>query len=109
MNFIYQQEVPPNKSVTYAAFVYNYRPSKQEPNRIRITAREDCIPYDNNVESLDSGLLEMKLILNSTILDVAKDVQFISIDIKDYFLTTPMSNPKYMRVKYYYILQNIQE
>ena len=27
----------------------------------------------------------------------------MSADIKDYFLATPMKEPEYMRVKYYYL------
>ena len=37
-----------------------------------------------------ANLLEIKLLINSTISDVAKGVRFILVDIKDYFLGIPI-------------------
>ena len=56
------------------------------------------LPYFNNAGSLAADLLETKLLLNSAISDTRKGARFIYLDIKDHFLATPASEPKYMRV-----------
>ena len=103
IDFIHHSEVPEGKSVTYATFVCNYRPLKQESHRIRITVGGDRLPYDDDAGSPAANLLETKILLNSTISDADKGARFMSADIKDHFLATPMENPEYMRVKYKYI------
>ena len=108
IDFIHQHEVPSDRSVAHATFVCDYRPLKEEPNRIRITVGGDCLPHDDDSGSPASDLLETKLILNSTISDAAKGTRFISIDIKDHFLATPMENPEYLRVKYQHVPHDIR-
>ena len=53
--------------------------------------------------------METKLLLNSTISNTHKGAKFISADIKDHFLATPMKNPEFMYVKYKYILEDIHK
>ena len=52
--------------------------------------------------NIDSGspttnILEFKLLINSVISDHDRGANFMSLDLKDFFLATPMKNPKYMR------------
>ena len=58
--------------------------------------------------SPSSNLLETKVMLNSTISDANRGARFISLDIKDYFLTTPMRDPEYIQVPYKYFLPDIR-
>jgi len=55
-----------------------------------------------------ANLLETKIILNSTISDANQEARFMSADIKDHFLATPMNKPEYMKVKYKYIPEDIR-
>ena len=102
IDFIYQNQVPTDKDVTYATFVCNYRPLKQEAYRIRITVGGDKLLYDKDAGSPAANLLETKVLLNSTISDANKGARFMSLDIKDHFLATPMRDPEYMRVSFKY-------
>eukprot|EP00978_Attheya_sp_CCMP212_P036456 scaffold165431_cov36-Attheya_sp.AAC.1 len=44
MKFIHKQNVPKGKIVTYARFVADICPQKDEPNRMRLTAGGDRLP-----------------------------------------------------------------
>ena len=98
IEFIYQTEVPGDRDVTYASFVCDYRPLKDDPYRVRIVVGGDKLTYNDNAASPAASLLETKIILNSTISDAKKGARFITADIKDYFLATPMHRPEYMKV-----------
>ena len=101
------------KDVTYGHIVVNYFPEKSEPNRVRLTVGSDRINYPRYYGTPTAGILTVKLLLNSVI--STKGAKFISIDIKDFYLNTPMSRCEYMRLKiaelpqdfiYEYKLQN---
>ena len=49
-----------------------------------------------------------KIILNSVIHDANKGARFMSTDIKDHFLATPMKDPECMRVKHKHLPDNIR-
>ena len=42
-------------------------------------------------------MLETKLLLNSTIADAHLGARFMTMDLKYFFLATPMARPEYMR------------
>ena len=100
IDFIHRREVPDDKAVIHTSFICDYRPLKQEAYRIRITVRGNGLPYNNNARSLVVNLLEIKLLLNSTISDADKGARFMSVDTKDHFLAIPMQELEHMRVKY---------
>ena len=99
--------MPKEKDVTYATFVCDYRPLKEEVYRIRITVGGDRLSYHEDAGSPAANLLETKIILNSTISDAHKGARFMTADIKDHFLATPMRDPEYMRVKIKYFPPDI--
>ena len=65
MKFIQKHEVPYNKKVTYARFVCDYRPQKEEKERTRINMGGDRIDYQGEVSTKTEGLTTIKLLLNS--------------------------------------------
>ena len=88
--------------------VCDYRPHKQEKHRVRLTVDGDRLPYNDNVSSPAASLLETKLLLNSTISDAYKGAQFMTLDIKDFFLQTLMERPEYMRIHSKYFSQDMK-
>jgi hypothetical protein len=94
-DFIYQHEVPSDKKVTYGNFICDYRPLKTEPFRVRLTVGGDKLPYDDDAGSPAASLLESKLIINSTISDADKGARFLTADLKDNFLASPMKNNEF--------------
>ena len=96
IDFIYQHEVPSDRDVTYATFVLDYRPLKSELYRVRITCGGNKLSYPLDDGSPAADMLETKILINSTISDAHKGAQFMSTDIKDFFLASPMERPEYM-------------
>ena len=75
----------------------SYCPQKSDPNRVRFTVGGNRINYPDNCGTPTTDMLAVKLLLNSVI--STKGAKFMSIDIKDFYLNTPMSRYEYMRLK----------
>jgi hypothetical protein len=108
-DFIHAHEVPTDKKVTYGNFICDYRPLKSEPYRVRLTVGGDKLPYDDDAGSPAASMLETKLILNSTISDAHKGARFLTADLKDHFLASPMEHPEYMRIKFKYFPEAVRQ
>ena len=87
--------------------VFDYRQLKEEKFRVRITVGGDILNYHLDAGSPAADLIETKLMLNSVIYSSRKGARFMSLDIKNHFLATPMNNPEFMRVKYSHITADI--
>ena len=98
IKFIHQREIPSMAKVTYANMVCDYCPLKSKPNRVRLTVGGDRLSYPSDAGSPSALLLEAKLLINSTISDADTGARFLSADIKDFFLATPMDVPEYMQI-----------
>ena len=98
IDFIYKSEVPLDRRVTYATYVLDYRPLKDEQYRIRITVGGDRLTYLDDAGSPTANLMETKILINSTISDAKHGARFMSADIKDYFMATPIEQAEYMKV-----------
>ena len=107
MEFIHKHQVPLGKKVTYASFVFDFRPLKSEPYRCRLVVGGDKLPYHNDASSPAASLLETKILLNSTISDAKNGARFMASDLKDFFLASPMDSPEFMKIPIKHIPQDI--
>lgn len=107
IHFIPVQNIPRDRKPTYPRIVVADRPQKTQPRRVRLTVGGDQITYPHDVSTKTSSLPTVKILLNSTI--STPDARFMSIDIKDFYLNTPMSRYEYMRVPLASIPAAIQE
>ena len=99
MSFIHKSEVPADRwrNITYGRVVVNYRPEKDDPYRTRLTVGSNRVNYPGNCGTPTVDLLTVKLLLNSVVSTL--NAKFMTIDIKYFYLNTPMSRYKYMRLK----------
>jgi len=74
------------KDITYIKLVVADRPFKEETKRVRATVGGDRINYPDEVSSKTAELTTSKLLCNSVI--STPDARFLTLDIKDFFLTT---------------------
>eukprot|EP00804_Cyclotella_cryptica_P012520 CCRYP_017704-RB/>CCRYP_017704-RB protein AED:0.24 eAED:0.24 QI:0/0/0/1/0.5/0.33/3/0/909 len=97
--FIQQSHVPQDrwKDVTYGRIVANFRPEKEDPYRIRLTVGGNRINYPGDCGTPTADMITVKILLNSVISTL--NARFMTIDIKDFYLNTPMARPEYMRLK----------
>jgi hypothetical protein len=73
------------------------RPEKDDPDRTRITIGGSCICYPGDVGTNTVSLELFKLLLNSVL--SCKGARFSTIDLKNFYLDTPMPDPEYVRIK----------
>ena len=84
------------KKFTYGNPVVDYRPQKEDPNRIRITAGGNLVTYESSPSVRTADLDTAKLHWNSVIsTDGAK---YMCLDIKNFYLTAKLDYFEYMRM-----------
>jgi hypothetical protein len=93
-------QVPRNrmKDTTYGLITCLVRPEKiDKPNRTRLVAGGDQVHYPGYAGTPTANLLTVKLLINSII--STQGAKFMTMDVKDFYLNTPMARYKYMRLK----------
>ena len=88
--------IPKNQTVTYGRIVVDYRPQKDNPNRVRITADGNLIDYPDELTTRTADLRTTKLLWNSVL--STKNARYMCIDIKNMYLATPLDRYEYMRM-----------
>jgi hypothetical protein len=94
--FIRKADVPNGRKVTYGRIVAQIRPQKTETHRVRLTVGGDRLEYAGSVSTPTAKLTTAKCLLNSTI--STPQGRFMVVDIKDFYLNTPMKVFEYMRM-----------
>jgi hypothetical protein len=74
-----------------------YRPEKDDPNRTILRVGSNCIVCLFDVSTPTVKMMKVKMHLNSII--STKGAQYCTIDLKDYYLNTPMERPEYIQMK----------
>ena len=59
------KNIPKDRTVTYARVVVDYRPQKEDPNRVRITVGENLINYPGELTTRMANLVTAKVLWNS--------------------------------------------
>ena len=95
---IRKKDVPQGRKVTYANFVCDIRPQKKESHRTRLTAGGDKLDYPHDASSPAVSVLDAKIHINSTISDAHRGARYLVLDIKNFYLGTPMTYYQYMRI-----------
>jgi Reverse transcriptase (RNA-dependent DNA polymerase) len=98
MRFIHKADIPGNKKPTYLRIVCAYRPEKTNPHRVRYTVGGDRLEYAGDVSTKAADISTVKCLLNSVV--STPNAKFITADIKDFYLNTPMdpADYEYMRI-----------
>jgi Reverse transcriptase (RNA-dependent DNA polymerase) len=96
ITFVPKSEIPKNKRPTYARFVTDIRPQKQEKHRVRLTIGGNLIEYEGDVSSPTGSLTTYKIHCNDII--STPHARAMSLDIENYYLNTPLPTPEYMKV-----------
>ena len=73
------------------------RPSKDDPNRTRITVNGGDIYYAGDVATPTGSLELVKLIINSVL--SRPGAKFACFYVKNVYLDTPLEEPEYVRIK----------
>jgi hypothetical protein len=98
--FIRRDQVPRNrmKDTTYGLITCLVRSEKiDEPNRTRLVAGGDRVHSPGDAGTPTADLFTVKLLINSII--STPGARFMTMDIKDFYLNTPITRYEYMRLK----------
>ncbi len=97
--FVTKQQIPRDRrrDITYGQIVCEYRSEKKDPYLTRITMGGNLINYPDDCGTSTADLLTVKLMFNSII--STPNAKFMTIDIKDFYLMTPMDRFEYFRMK----------
>lgn len=99
IHFIRLADIPKErrKDITYGQFVCNIRPEKKEKHRTRFTVGGDRINYPGEVATPTAEMLVAKILFNSVV--STKNAKFMTMDISNFYLQTPLKRPEYIRIK----------
>ena len=84
------------KQFTYARIVVDYRPQKEDPNRIRIAVGGNLITYKGDVSTRTADLTTSKLLWNSVLSTTG--AKYMCLDIKNFYLTAALDYFEYMKM-----------
>jgi hypothetical protein len=96
IHFINFNDIPAHKKATYLRIVAADHPNKAETRRIRWTVGGNLIIYDGNCSTRTADLTTSKILFNSVF--STKGARFMVIDLKNFYLETPMTEYEYMRI-----------
>jgi hypothetical protein len=94
--FIKLKNIPNDRKITYGKIVCDYKPHKKEKKHVRLTVRGDRLNYSGNVATSTADITTFKILINSTL--STEDAAMMMMDIKNYYLGTPMTQFEYMKM-----------
>jgi hypothetical protein len=74
--------------------VCDFKPNKHENHRVRLTVGGDRLDYSGDTATSTADITTFKILINSTL--STKDAKMMMMDIKHYYLGTPLPIYEYM-------------
>jgi hypothetical protein len=96
MFFIPFSAIPKGKKATYLRIVAALRSEKSNPRRVRFTVGGNQIVDTGDVSTNTAHLTTVKVFFNSII--STPNARFMTANLKDFYLETPMDEYEYMRI-----------
>jgi hypothetical protein len=96
IRFIRREDAPAGRKATYGSFVVDIKTHKEETERRRLTVGGDQIEYPGDTSTRTASLTTAKMLFNSTI--STPGARFLVIDIKNFYLNTPLECYEYIVV-----------
>jgi hypothetical protein len=94
IRFICRSNIPKGRKATYGSFLVDIKDHKEEKERTRLTVGGDKIEYPGENSTRTAGLTTAKTLINSVISTLG--AKFLVIDIKNFYLNTPLGRFEYM-------------
>jgi hypothetical protein len=90
------KKISKDRKITYGKIVFDYKPHKKEKERVRLTVGSDRLEYSSHMATSAANITTFKNLINSTL--STTDVATMMMDIKNYYLGTPLPRYEYMRM-----------
>ena len=99
--------IPNDRVVTYANIVVDYRPHKDDSNRVRITSGGNLIIYPGELTTRIADITTSKILWNSVL--STKNAKYMCLYIKTIYLCAPTSRYEYMKMPITIFPQHVKE
>ena len=97
VRFIARRAMPAGKKATYARYVVDYRPEKDEPWRLRITCGGDKLEYYGETTTHSASMETIKCQLNNIISSIGS--RCATADISNMYLESLLPEAEYVRFR----------
>jgi hypothetical protein len=94
--FVDLTNIPNDRNITYGKIVCDYKPHKQEKERVRHTVGGDRLDYSGDVATSTADITTFKILINGTL--STDEAAMMMMDIKNYYLGTPLPRFEYMKM-----------
>ena len=91
--------------VAHTRVVCEVRPTKADPNRTRVTIGGNTINYLGDCGTKTASIETVKLVINSTL--STPNAEYMTMDLANFYLGTPLDRPEYVRIKLSVIPQEV--
>jgi hypothetical protein len=94
--FIELKNIPHDRKITYGKIVCDYKPHKKEKERVRLTVGGNRLDYSGHVTTSTAYITTFKILINITL--STEEAAMMIMDIKNYYLGTPLPRFEYMKM-----------
>jgi hypothetical protein len=95
--FIDLESIPKKCKISYGKLVCDFKPNKNEKHRVRLTVGGDILDYSGDTATSTADITMFKILINSTL--STQEAKMMMMDIKTYYLGTPLPTYEYMRLQ----------
>jgi hypothetical protein len=82
--------------IPYGKIVCDYKPHKTEKERVKLTVGGDRLDYSSDIATSTADITTFKILINITL--STEDAAMMMMDIKNYYLGTPLPQFEYMKM-----------
>jgi hypothetical protein len=101
------KNIPKDRKIAYGKIVCDYKPHKQEKERVRLTVIGDKLNFSGDVATSTVDITTFKILINSTL--STRDAAMMMMDIKNYYIGTPLPRFEYMKMLVSRFLEEITQ
>jgi hypothetical protein len=94
--FINLTSIPKERKITYRKIVCDYKPHKKEKECVRLTVGGNRLDYSGDIATSTADITTFKILINSTL--SPEEAAMMMVDIKNYYLGTPLPRFEYMNM-----------
>jgi hypothetical protein len=96
MLFIKLTNIPKDRKITYGKIVCDYKPHKTEKERVRLTVGGNKLDYPGDVATSTVDITTFTILSNITL--STEDAAIMMMEIKIYYMGTPLPRFEYMKI-----------
>jgi hypothetical protein len=90
------KNIPQNRKITYGKIVCDYKPHKQEKERVWLTIGGNRLNYSGDIATSTVDITTFEILIYITL--STEDAAMMMVDIKNYYLGTPLPRFEYMKM-----------